>query len=269
MGMVNYSPDACCASWLLINQQRFALTINYRLVDNHFFVAFHGDGRSYMVSSSAASTMERRPLAPVLRAIAFLAIQRLVTEFQIHAFQIKQRLILLGQGVFRLFEDLNQSFFAQFIQRCDNRQTTNELKGSTDELDQIFRFNLRQQLAFACFVGLRFYRRAKTNASWFLHDGKSLYPDTGTRTATNKQDLRGINLQEIPCCGCLRPPCGGTATVLFRSGSNSARAGTPSPETSRATDGLSDLREILSISSMQTIPRCAFWTSPVAFCNSF
>ena len=51
------------------------------------------------------------------------------------------------------------------------------------------------------------------------------------------------------CCGCLRPPCGGTdATVpsmIFRSA-----CCTPSPDTSRVIDGLSDLRLILSISSM-------------------
>ncbi len=51
------------------------------------------------------------------------------------------------------------------------------------------------------------------------------------------------------CCGCLRPPFGGTfATVpsmIFRSA-----CCTPSPETSRVIEGLSLLREILSISSM-------------------
>src|SRR5438270_446055 len=51
------------------------------------------------------------------------------------------------------------------------------------------------------------------------------------------------------CCGCLRPPCGGTdATVpsmIF-----SKACCTPSPETSRVIEGLSDLRLILSISSM-------------------
>ena len=47
------------------------------------------------------------------------------------------------------------------------------------------------------------------------------------------------------CCGCLRPPCGGTdATVpsmIF-----SKACCTPSPDTSRVIDGLSDLRVILS-----------------------
>ncbi|MNC33563.1 hypothetical protein D3C75_819630 [compost metagenome] len=51
------------------------------------------------------------------------------------------------------------------------------------------------------------------------------------------------------CCGCLRPPCGGTEATV-PSISLSRACCTPSPETSRVIEGLSDLREILSISSM-------------------
>ena len=51
------------------------------------------------------------------------------------------------------------------------------------------------------------------------------------------------------CCGCLRPPCGGTEAIV-PSISFSSACCTPSPETSRVIDGLSDLREILSISSI-------------------
>ena len=49
--------------------------------------------------------------------------------------------------------------------------------------------------------------------------------------------------------GCLRPPCGGTEAIV-PSISLSSACCTPSPETSRVMEGLSDLREILSISSM-------------------
>ena len=51
------------------------------------------------------------------------------------------------------------------------------------------------------------------------------------------------------CCGCLRPPFGGTFAIvpsmIFRSA-----CCTPSPETSRVMLGFSDLRAILSISSI-------------------
>ena len=49
--------------------------------------------------------------------------------------------------------------------------------------------------------------------------------------------------------GCLRPPCGGTEAVVPSRILSSACC-TPSPETSRVIDGFSDLRAILSISSM-------------------
>ena len=50
-------------------------------------------------------------------------------------------------------------------------------------------------------------------------------------------------------CGCLRPPCGGTLATVPSMILSSACC-TPSPETSRVIEGLSLLREILSISSM-------------------
>lgn len=51
------------------------------------------------------------------------------------------------------------------------------------------------------------------------------------------------------CCGCFRPPWGGTeATVPSRILSSACC--TPSPETSRVMLGFSDFRAILSISSM-------------------
>ena len=49
--------------------------------------------------------------------------------------------------------------------------------------------------------------------------------------------------------GCLRPPCGGTLATV-PSISFSRACCTPSPDTSRVIDGLSLLREILSISSI-------------------
>ena len=49
--------------------------------------------------------------------------------------------------------------------------------------------------------------------------------------------------------GCLRPPCGGTEAMVPSMSLRSACC-TPSPLTSRVMEGLSLLREILSISSM-------------------
>ncbi len=56
------------------------------------------------------------------------------------------------------------------------------------------------------------------------------------------------------CCGCLRPPWGGTDAIVPSIIFNSA-CWTPSPDTSLVIEGLSDLRLILSTSSIYTIPR--------------
>ena len=58
------------------------------------------------------------------------------------------------------------------------------------------------------------------------------------------------------CCGCLRPPCGGTDAIVPSTIFKSACC-TPSPDTSRVIEGFSLLRLILSTSSMYTMPRCA------------
>ena len=74
---------------LTINQQRFALTINYRLVDNHFFDIFHGRQIVHGIEQCGFYDGTQATGTGFTRH-RFLSdsIQRLVTEFQIHAFQI-------------------------------------------------------------------------------------------------------------------------------------------------------------------------------------
>ena len=60
--------------------------------------------------------------------------------------------------------------------------------------------------------------------------------------------------------GCFLPPFGGTFTTVPSNNFNNACC-TPSPETSRVIEGLSLLRAILSISSINTMPRSALATS--------
>ena len=68
------------------------------------------------------------------------------------------------------------------------------------------------------------------------------------RAAADEQDVARVDL-DVVLVRVLRPPCGGTlATVPSRIFSSACW--TPSPDTSRVIDGLSDLRAILSISSM-------------------
>ena len=108
------------------------------------------DGRSNMVSSRMPSRIERRPRAPVLRSIAFLAtdVQRLVGEAQLDVLHVEQLLILLHQRVLRLDQDLDQGFLVEVLERGDHRQAADEL-GDQAELEQILGLGLLQHLAGA------------------------------------------------------------------------------------------------------------------------
>ena len=52
----------------------------------------------------------RRPRAPISIAIALsaIALERFVLEFKLDVVELQQRLILLGEGVFRLGQDAHQ-----------------------------------------------------------------------------------------------------------------------------------------------------------------
>ncbi|SUH67364.1 Uncharacterised protein [Salmonella enterica subsp. enterica serovar Madelia] len=148
-----------------------------------------------MVSSSAASTIERQATGAGFTRHCFPgdSVQRFVTEFQIDAFQVKQRLILLGQRIFRLFQDLNQRFFAEFVQRRHHWQTTdnsgirpNLIKSSGSTCD-----NSSPSLALSDFA---FTVAPKTNAGAGFNTVSDHFIQTGKRAAADKQNLRGIYL---------------------------------------------------------------------------
>ena len=64
-----------------------------------------------------------------------------------------------------------------------------------------------------------------------------------------QQEFLQVDTGKNSCCGCFLPPCGGTEATVPSISFNNACC-TPSPDTSRVIEGLSDLREILSISSI-------------------
>ena len=82
---------------------------------------------------------------------------------------------------------------------------------------------------------------------------------------TNKMFV--VSTCKNSCWGCFRPPCGGTEAIVPSIILSSACC-TPSPDTSRVMEGLSDLRVILSTSSMYTMPRCARSTLYSDACKS-
>ena len=98
--------------------------------------------------------IERRPRAPVLRAIA-----RLATEFSASSVNesltpsiSNRRLILLDQRVLRLGQDLDQRALVEVVQRGDHRQAADELRDQA-ELQQILGLDLAQDRAGPALVG--------------------------------------------------------------------------------------------------------------------
>ena len=102
------------------------------------------DGISYITSSMTSSRIARRPRAPELRRAASSAIarQRVGPEGQLHALELEQPLVLLGERVPRLPQHLGQRVDVERVARDDHRQAAHEL-GDHAELDQILGARLR------------------------------------------------------------------------------------------------------------------------------
>ena len=94
--------------------------------------------------------IERRPRAPVLRSIAFLAIEPsgVRMDGQVDVLHVEQPLVLLDQRVLRLGQDLHQRRLVEVLERREHRQAADEF-GDQPELQQILRLDLAEQLAGA------------------------------------------------------------------------------------------------------------------------
>ena len=76
-----------------------------------------------------------------------------------------------------------------------------------------------------------------------------MIPSRPQKAPPQMKRMFDVSICRNSCCGCLRPPFGGTLAIVPSMILSSACC-TPSPETSRVIDGFSLLRAILSISSM-------------------
>ena len=101
-----------------------------------------------------------------------------------------------------------------------------------------------------------------TSAPKPIADPRPLLEITLSRPANAPPQIKRmfvVSTCKNSCCGCFRPPWGGTDATVPSIIFNKA-CWTPSPDTSLVIDGLSDLRLILSTSSIYTMPRWAFST---------
>ncbi len=156
--------------------------------------------------------IERRPRAPVLRSMARWAIEVSASSVKLSStfLQLEQLAILLHQRVPGLAEDLHQRLDVEILERRVDRQAADELWDET-EFEQILR-----SVALSNWP----VRRSSGAATWApkpmdLPSRRS--PMIFSRPAKAPPQMNRmlvVSTCRNSCCGCLRPPCGGTEAVV-------------------------------------------------------
>ena len=201
-----------------------------------------------MVSRRMLSRMERKPRAPVFRSMVFLATASNASDLNsISQSSISNSLayclVMAFLGSTRILTSWRSSSSSR-VAATGNRPTNSGISpylirssGSTVLNNSLMLFLSSLPLT-----------SAENPMPPFSDLSRMIFSSPENAPPQIKRIFTVLTCRNS-CCGCLRPPCGGTeATVPSISFSNACC--TPSPETSRVMEGLSDLREILSISSM-------------------
>src|SRR5262245_61460904 len=205
------------------------------------------EGRSYMISSMTSSRIARRPRAPVPRLSASRAIAATASSVNLS----------------RTFSRSKYFWYCLMIAFLGSRRMRTSAWSSRSCRVAITGrrpTNSGMSPYFKRSSGWIIASRSPTRlSSRLLISAPKPMPERPTRLSMilsrptkappHRKSTLEVSTWMNSWCGCLRPPWGGTlATVpsrIFKSA-----CCTPSPETSRVIDGFSDLRAILSISSI-------------------
>src|SRR5690606_7208275 len=91
-------------------------------------------------------------------------------------------------------QDVDESLFAQLLERGDDGKTTDELRDQT-ELQEIFRLHLSEQLT-KLEVALALHVSAKAEPR-LAEAARDDLVETDKRTTTDEEDVAGVDLEEI------------------------------------------------------------------------
>src|SRR5438874_5558544 len=121
-------------------------------------------------------------------------VEGIVAELQLDVFELEELAVLLDQRVLRFDEDADEGFLVEVRDGADDRQPTDEL-GNESELQEIFWQHLFEDGADVFLV-----RTTDVGAEPdALAAGPALDDllDAGERTATDEQDVGGVDLDEL------------------------------------------------------------------------
>ena len=212
------------------------------------FATFCCEGTLYIDSKSTFSRIERNPLAPVLRSIARSATARSPSSLQSISTPsisniLAYCLVRALRGSVKMRTKASTSSSSS-VAITGNRPTNSGIRpywtkssGSRSEIISPKRRVSSLLLTSAVNPMPPFSERLRIILS------------SPAKAPPQINRMLLVSTCKNSCCGCFRPPWGGTEATVPSISFNKACC-TPSPETSRVMEGLSDLREILSISSM-------------------
>src|SRR5690606_38802524 len=120
--------------------------------------------------------------------------QRPLGEAQLHAIHLEELLELLDQAVLRRRQDVDERFLAEFFERGEHGQATDEF-GDEAELEQVLGLNLGEQIAeLQLFLALHVGAKAEARLPQApLDDLVEAYE----RATHDEEDVAGIDLQEV------------------------------------------------------------------------
>ena len=204
-------------------------------------------GRSYMISSSTSSRIARRPRAPVPRSSAWSAIASSASSANSSSTSSNSK-------------NLRYCLISAFFGSTRMRMSASRSRFDTAPMTGRRPMNSGMRPNFRRSSGSTFSRMAPMSFSSARRMSApkptplrpmrlSMIFSMPANAPPQMNRMLVVSIWMNSWCGCLRPPCGGTDAVVPSRIFSSACC-TPSPETSRVIDGFSDLRAILSISSM-------------------
>ena len=153
--------------------------------------------------------IDRRPRAPVLRAIARLAMALSASSVKVSCVSSSSnsRWYCLTSAFFGCGQDRDQRVLVQILERRDDRQAADEFRDQA-ELQQVLGLELAEHLAHAAGVVVLDVG-AEADGRLPLPRCAMIFSSPAKAPPQMKRMLV-VSTCRNSCCGCLRPPCGGT-----------------------------------------------------------